>query len=281
MSASIPPPDPSAIPTSREPAPGAPPVSGPTAGAGRVPRQRSAGPPGSRGRRVVLVLVLVIAVVVVATLVSRAFRQARVESAVYRQPLSRVVVDTGTGSIDVRTGPAGSPVTVRRTLEWSLGSATSDEQVSGDVLSVHGRCDQRALGLWPCSVSYLVTVPPTTALILSTSTGSVQVRDVVDEIQARTSTGSVDIGGVRSASVSAQTSTGSVSVRFAAPPSSVTARASTGAVEVVVPGDGTAYDVQASTSTGHESVSVPVDSSSSRHISASTSTGSVEVRAAA
>jgi Putative adhesin len=280
MSASIPPPDPSAIPTSREPGPGAPPGSGSPGAVGRVPRQGPVGRPGSRGRRVMLVIVLVVAVGVVVALVSRAVRQTRVESAVYRQPVSRVVLDTATGSIDVRPGATGSPVTVQRTLQWSFGSASSEEQVSGDVLSVHGRCGQQMLDLWPCSVSYVVTVPPTTALTVSTSTGSVQVADVAGEVQARTSTGSVDIRGVRSASVSAQTSTGSVSLRFAAAPSSVTARASTGSVEVVVPGDGTSYDVQASTSTGHESVSVPVDSSSSRHISASTSTGSVEVRTA-
>jgi hypothetical protein len=243
-----------------------------------VPAEAPPGRSRSSWRVVVLVVVAVLAVGVGVALLGRAFRQTRVESTVYRQPVSRVVIDTSTGSIDIRPGDAGSPVTVQRSLEWSFGSASSDEKVSGGVLSVQGSC-QQTIGFGPCSVSYVVTVPPTTALTVSTSTGSVQVRDMSAGVQARTSTGSVALTGLRAGTVSAQTSTGSVLVQFAVPPSSVTAHASTGSVEVVVPADGTKYDVQASTSTGQQSVTLPIDSSSPRHITASTSTGSVEVRA--
>jgi hypothetical protein len=224
-----------------------------------------------------LLLVAVLAVGASLTLVSRAFRQTRVESAVYPQPVSRVVVDTSTGSIEVRRGDAGSTVTVQRTLEWSFGSAASQEAVSGDVLTVRARC-QKPVGFGSCSVSYVISVPATTAVSLTSSTGSLQVRDLAGDIEARASTGSVTLTGLRSSTVTAETSTGAVLVRFAAPPTSVSARASTGSVEVILPEDGTKYDVRASTSTGDQSVTVPVDSSSPRHVAASTSTGSVEVR---
>jgi Putative adhesin len=226
---------------------------------------------------IALVLVAVLAVGLVLAVLGRVFRHTRVESAVYRQPVSRVVVGTGTGSIDVRPGAAGSPVTVQRTLEWSLGRASSQEAVSGDVLTVRGRCE-KDVGFATCSVSYVLTVPAATAVNVTSSTGAVQVRDLSGDVQARTSTGSVDLTGLRAPAVTAETSTGSVVVRFAAPPSSVSARAGIGSVEVVLPGDGTAYDVRASTSTGRQSVRVPVDPSSTRHVTASTSTGSVEVR---
>jgi Putative adhesin len=227
---------------------------------------------------VALVVIAVLAVGVAVTLLGRAFQQTRVTSAVYRPPVSRVVVDTSTGSIDVRSGGPGSPVTVQRTMQWTFGSASSQEAVSGDVLNVRARCENLGFGM--CSVSYVVTVPAATAVTATSSTGSVQVRDLSGDVRARTSTGSVDLTGLRASTVTAETSTGSVLVRFAAPPSTVSARASTGSVEVILPRDGTKYDVQASTSTGHQTVTVPVDSGSPRHISASTSTGSVEVRTA-
>jgi len=217
---------------------------------------------------------------VALTLLSRAVRQTRVETAVYRQPVSRVVVDTSTGSIEVRRADAGSPITVQRTLEWSFGSASSQEAVSADVLTVQARC-QNTVGFGVCSVSYVISVPATTAVNLTSSTGSLQVRDLAGDVQARASTGSVELTGLQSSTVTAETSTGSVLVRFTAPPTSVSARASTGSVEVVLPEDGTKYDVRASTSTGQQSVTVPVDSGSPRHVTASTSTGSVDVRTAA
>jgi len=213
-------------------------------------------------------------------LLNVAFRQTRVETAVYTQPVSRVVVDTSTGSIEVRRGDAGSPIGVRRTLEWSYGSATSQEAVSGDVLMIRGRCGT-TIGFGSCSVSYVISVPEATAVNLTSSTGSVQVQGLSGDVQARTSTGSVELTALRSSTATAETSTGSVLVSFAAPPTSVNARASTGSVDVVLPHDGTTYDVRASTSTGHQSVTVPVDTSSPRHVIASTSTGSVQVRTAA
>jgi hypothetical protein len=245
-----------------------------------VPSEPSARRSRSPWRVLAVVLVAVLAVGVGLTLLGRAFRQTRVENAVYRQQVNHLVVDTGTGSIEVRRGDTGSPVTVQRKLEWSFGSASSQETVSGDVLTVQGRCEN-TLGFGTCAVSYVVTVPAATALNVSSSTGSVQARDLSGDVRARTNTGSVELTGLRASTVTAETSTGSVLVRFATPPSSVSARASTGSVEVVLPGDGTTYDVRASTSTGHQSVSVPLDSSSPRHVTASTSTGSVEVRSAA
>jgi hypothetical protein len=193
----------------------------------------------------------------------------------WSQPVTKVVVDTGTGSVELRTGAPGSPVVARRETRWSLGGVpTADEAVAGGVLTLRTSCR----GLWPCAVAYVVTVPPGVDVAVDTSTGSVEARGLDGDLEVGTSTGSIELTGLRSDRVDAQASTGSVELGFVEAPQDVRAGTSTGSVEVVVPADGTAYAVQTDTSVGSTEVAVPVDSSSSRRIDARTSTGSVEVR---
>ncbi len=223
-----------------------------------------------------IVAALVIAFSVVGV-VSGFTEQRRTTTFSYPQAVSRIVVDTSTGSVELRAGAAGSPVAVERRTRSALGSSpTSSETVAGDVLTLRARC--RGFGL--CGVAYTVTVPPGTAVAVDTSTGSVEASGLTGDLEVTTSTGSIELLGLRSARVAAQASTGSVELGFAAPPQDVRAETSTGSVEIVVPADGTAYAVQSSTSVGSSEVSVPVDSSSSRRIDARASTGSVEVRTA-
>jgi DUF4097 and DUF4098 domain-containing protein YvlB len=223
---------------------------------------------------------IVAAVVVVAAtvgVVANFTEQRRTATTTYAQAVSKVVVDTDTGSVELKAGTAGSPVVVEREERSSLGSsARSSESVSGSVLTV--RADCRGVIGW-CGVGYTVTVPPGTAVSVTTSTGSVEAAGLDGDLGVTTSTGSIELTGLRSARVTAEASTGSVELGFAAPPQDVRAETSTGSVEVVVPRDGTAYAVRDSTEVGSREVTVPVDSSSTRRIEATASTGSVEVRA--
>jgi hypothetical protein len=249
-----------------------PPVPSPPTPAGDRPPPSS----GVVAWRVVGGLVAAVIVVLsTAGVVSAFTEQRRTTTTTFPQALSKVVVDTGTGSVDLKGGRAGSQVVVERRTRSSLGTApTSSEAVAGSVLTLRGGC--RGLGL--CDVAYTVTVPPGTAVTVTTDTGSVDASGLDGDLDVTTSTGSIELDGLRSARVAAQASTGSVELGFAAPPQDVRAETSTGSVEVVVPGDGTAYAVQSSTSVGSSEVTVPVDSSSPRRIQARASTGSVEVR---
>jgi hypothetical protein len=203
--------------------------------------------------------------------------QRRTATKTYPPGLSKVVVETSTGSVDLRAGTNGSAVTVEQHVRSSFGSsARTQESVAADVLRLSGDCN----GFGLCSVGYTVTVPPGTAVEVTTSTGSVEAWGLDGDLDVTTSTGSIELTGLRSARVGVQASTGSVELAFAAAPQDVRAKTSTGSVEVVVPSDGTAYAVQSSTNVGSNEVSVPVDSSSSRRIEARASTGSVEVRPA-
>jgi hypothetical protein len=209
--------------------------------------------------------------------VSTFTEQRTANTTTYQQAIAKVVVETGTGDVEVREGRPGSGVVVERRTRSSWGTTpTASEAVAGDVLTLRGICR----GFWSCSVEYRITVPPGTALEATTSTGSIAAAGLDAEVSVTSSTGSIELTGLRSQRVQVEASTGSIELGFTAVPSDVRVEASTGDVEVVVPRDGTKYAVQTSTSTGSTDVAVPVDSSSSRRIEARTSTGSVEVRAA-
>jgi hypothetical protein len=225
----------------------------------------------------------VVAALVVAgsttSVVSRFFHQHRVETAVYSQTLTGMSIRTTTGDVRVAVGAPGSPVVVRRVLDWSFGTASSTETVTDGRLDIAARCSIR-LGVGECSVGYEVTVPPNLAVRLDSDTGDVDVTGPVGDLTASTDTGDVRIQGATSARVDASASTGDVTVELASPPRDVAAHSSTGDVLVVLPADGTSYDVRTSTSTGDATVTVPTDPGADRRIDASTSTGDVLVRAA-
>jgi DUF4097 and DUF4098 domain-containing protein YvlB len=225
----------------------------------------------------------VVAALVVAgttiSVVSRFFHQHRVETAVYTQTLSGMSIRTTTGDVRVAVGDPGSAVVVRRVLDWSFGTAGSTETVTDGQLDIAARCSI-GMGVGACSVDYEVTVPPNLAVRLDSDTGDVDVTGPVGNVTASTDTGDVRIHGARSARVDASASTGDVEVDFAAPPRDVAAHSSTGDVVVVLPADGTSYDVRTSTSTGDATVTVPTSPAAGRRIDASTSTGDMVVRAA-
>jgi len=246
-----------------------------------VPAPAAAPPPAGPGvvawRVVGGIVAAVIVVFAVGGVVASFTEQRRTATKAYPSGLSRIVVETSTGSVDLRAGAAGSVVTVEQSARSSFGSsAKTQESVTAGVLRLSGDCT----GFGICSVGYTVTVPPGTAVEVTTSTGSVEAWGLDGDLDVTTSTGSIELTGLRSSRVGVQASTGSVELVFAAAPQDVRAKTSTGSVEVVVPPDGTAYAVLSSTNVGSSDVTVPIDSSSPRRIEAQASTGSVEVRPA-
>lgn len=259
----------------------------PTPAQSLPPEPAFVAPPGPprRGPGIPLLRVVgsVVAALVVAgstvSVVSRFFHQHRVETAVYPQTVTGMSIRTSTGDVRVAVGASGSPVVVRRVLDWSFGTAGSTETVTDGQLDIAARCSIR-LGVGDCSVGYEVTVPPNLAVRLDSDTGDVDVTGPVGDLSASTDTGDVRVQGATSARVDASASTGDVTVELGSAPRDVTAHSSTGDVVVVLPADGTSYDVRTSTSTGNATVTVPTRPGADHRIDASTSTGDVLVKAA-
>jgi hypothetical protein len=229
-------------------------------------------------------------------IVAQFFEQHAVRTTTITEPVTRLVTDVSVGDVRVRTGQVGAPTRVTTTERWSFTRARTSVGESGGVLTVDGACSGDFFGA--CSVDLDVTVPPRTALELTTHTGDVRAVGVdgsvtattstgdvtltgvsSDDVQVRTSTGDVTLDSTATApTVQAATSTGGLTLRFTGAPSSVGARTSTGDITIRVPADAR-YEVTARTSTGSTEIDVPQDPASPHRIDASASTGDVLVRA--
>lgn len=239
-------------------------------------------PPAGSGITALRVVgtIVVLLVVAGATLdvITHLFHQHREESVSYAQPVNALSVRTSQGDVRVSVGATGSPVVVRRILEWSFGTAGSAESITNGTLDVAARCSG-GLGIGDCTVGYDITVPPGLAVTVHTSTGDVDATGPVGDLKVASSTGDVTLRGATSTRAEVDTSTGDVDVSFAAPARTVLVRTSTGDVTVVVPADGTGYDVQTASSTGDRTVDVPTSSTAGRLIDVRTSTGDIDVHA--
>ena len=186
-----------------------------------------------------------------------------------------LALDTGFESVDVAGSAAGTTVTMQRSYHWSLGRPTVRARQDGDVLRISSSCPfQVGIG---CTGTVRLVVPAGVQVRADTRDGHLTLRDLTGRLALTTRDGSVDARGLRSTSVSAQSSDGDVRLSFATAPSAVTGRSRDGSLVVLVPPDGTAYDVSTAVRDGSRKVSVPTDPQSAHRITLTASDGSVVV----
>jgi hypothetical protein len=204
-------------------------------------------------------------------------------------------VDLSFESVEVVGSANATSVSMTRSYTWSLGKPSISNRLDGDVLSIGSSCPF-SVGLG-CSGHVRLVVPKDMEVQVHNSDGSMTLRNIDGPIDLSTSDGSINASnltgpvtlhsddgsltatGLRSGEVEATTSDGSIRLSFAVAPSSVTADTGDGSIEVVVPSDGTAYQVTGTTGDGSRDVTVPTDSSSARHMQLSTGDGSLRVLA--
>jgi hypothetical protein len=228
------------------------------------------------------------------TLASLLARATEHRSATYHG-VRALDVDLSFESVEIVGSANTTSVSMTRSYTWSLSKPSISNRLEGDRLSIGSSCPF-SVGLGRSGHVRLV-VPKDVDVRLNTSDGSVTLRDLDGPLDLSTSDGSInasnltgrvklhsadgsmDATGLRSDEVEATTSDGSVRLNFEVAPSSVTADSGDGSIEVVVPSDGTAYNVTGTTGDGSRDVSVPLDSSSARHMQLSTGDGSLRVLA--
>ena len=131
-------------------------------------------------------------------------------------------VDTGSGSIDVRSGPGSEAiikgkVRVRKRMFWG-GSGNADEILSAvqdnppivleDDRLLVGKFEDRSLAK-RVSISYEIIVPANTEVIADTGSGSITIRDIAAPVNADTGSGSIKVENI-DGPVRADTGSGSV-----------------------------------------------------------------------
>ena len=241
------------------------------------PAAAAAPTPGGTGRAWLIGLGVTLAVLSVA------FGALDVAGTLARQTLHRSAAYANVRAVDVEVGDeavavvssSGNEVLLSRSVSYSLGRPHLSEKVEGDTLVVRSSCPV-PFGRG-CSGTLRLAVPASTRVRVHSSATSVRVSDLDGVLDLSSSAGSVVGTGLRSATVTADSSAGSVRLTFASAPSAVTATSSAGSVGVVVPRDDEGYRVDAGSSAGSTHVTVRTDSASSRRIRAHSSAGSVSV----
>lgn len=210
-----------------------------------------------------------------------------------------IVVET-TGHVNISVVPgAAKRLDLERTLFWTLDRPVVTEDWDGRTLRLDVHCPG---GDHPdgfaCQADYVLRVPAATDveavsrrlgtvsvsgvqgdLRLSTTVGDVVVDGTGGALRVRAQAGNVVGTGLRSAETDVETGTGSVDLRFAAPPGNVGAVVTTaGNVMVRVP-DGEAYEdgYNVRTDDGKATVEVRRDSAAPRRITALTGSGELSI----
>ncbi len=190
--------------------------------------------------------------------------------------LSTVVAHTDLGDIEVvEASPASTEVEVvtRRSGNWRLPRV--EQRRDGDRLVIEGFCQD---GWWGgCSTDLVVRVPRGLVVDVRSDVGDVTVRGGFTDVSMESATGDLRGESLAAESVHAANDVGDIDLEIAAPGRSVVASSSVGDITVVVPDDGTAYDVHMKTDVGDPRTDVPQDSTSARTIRATSSVGDVQV----
>jgi hypothetical protein len=186
-------------------------------------------------------------------------------------PVSTLVVTTHIGNVTV-SGSAGSGVSVTEQLAYSNSQPTLTHSVSGGTLTVGYNCPFQVV----CGVAYVITVPRTVNVQVSTGTGAVRLSGLGGSVSVKADAGFIDATSMSSAVASFSTDAGGIDASFTAAPTTLSAGTKAGGVTLHVPGTVT-YQVNAHTYIGKTTISVPQATSAPRTITASSDIGAVSV----
>ena len=198
------------------------------------------------------------------------------------------------GSIEI-VGDDVDAVHIDAHISDGLVATRFTQEVVGDRLQVRVRCRLVIEDQW-CSADLRIVIPRDLEVKVRSSDDSVPLRGLAGRVDAESSNASVeaeslsgatrlhsDNGSVRASrlrteSIQADSSNGSVRLEFATAPLSAIARSDNGSVDVAVPRGEEGYAVDISSGNGSTRNLVASDPDSERRIVAHSNNGSVTVR---
>lgn len=209
----------------------------------------------------------------------------------YRHAIDLIIVDVGSGDVDLSAGDAGQ-ATVHRRLTWSWFRPTVIETWDGNTLSLRYRCHGVFLA-GGCGVDYRLSVPAGVAVDVRTGSGDIHIRDLTGpltlhsgsgdlavshaggRLSLNTGSGDVNAAGLTATSVRARTGSGDVALRFDGAPSDVAADTGSGDVRVFVPSG--PYRVSTRTGSGEVALRVATDPEAPAWITVQTGSGDITI----
>jgi hypothetical protein len=236
----------------------------------------------------------------------------RSEHRVLRGVVTEIRIDGSAGDVTL-VPSAGRDVVVDSRAHGTLWLPKLETRIDGDHVTVRGACHVVVFG--SCGATFVVHVPEGIAVRVKSSSGDVRASGLSGPVNLQVSSGDVEVtalsGGttahVSSGDISARglagqvvlesssgdvvgselnagfveahASSGDVDVDLATVPKGVNASSSSGDVSISVPrGSGEAYDARVDTSSGDRQLGVRLDSTSERRLRAVTSSGDVAIR---
>jgi len=213
------------------------------------------------------------------------------QSQTYQKQINRIEFELDAGNITLSPGDSSS-VHVARTLHWRTTKPTIKEDFSGQTMRVTLTCPQQD----GCSVDFTIELPAAVAVQVHTQAGDVKITDITGALDVTNASGDISVNnavgavritgdsgqvngaGLHSPTFTAQTNSGDIKVAFSDAPQTVDAKTQSGDVSVTVPRSSDNYRAQADTNSGRRTVSVDVNSSSSRSVTAKTDAGDVTIK---
>ncbi|HEX5295033.1 MAG TPA: hypothetical protein VFX25_39695 [Streptosporangiaceae bacterium] len=210
------------------------------------------------------------------------------------RPVTALLVDAPAGSVSISPG-TGRRVTVSATAAWLVRRPAVTQAWAGSTLRVTAACPrlnpfedcQESLDIHvPAGLTVRVSVGSgsvsafslTGPLHLSGTSGALMLNDVRGPVWAAVTSGNVTAQGEGAAAVHASAGSGSLELRFAAPPQLLALAVGSGSADVTVP-PGTRYRVSVRTRAGVVNIQRGLgDSTSGQVITASVGTGFLAVR---
>jgi hypothetical protein len=211
--------------------------------------------------------------------------QSETHSETFTQPTAGVDVTVEVGRIALNASADGSLVVDRET-RWRGEKPEAHEAWSGETFTIDGECDDRLVVFWggdDCEVDYTLALPSGATAKAENSVGEITMDGIDGAIDVETSVGSVEGENLRASETRVESSVGSISLEYAEVRGDITVIAGTGDVEIVVPDDGTTYDVVFQSDIGSEDIAIATDPSSRADyvIRVESSVGDLTVRYAA
>ena len=212
------------------------------------------------------------------------------------RPVKLLRIDDTGGSVTVDAGPPGQ-VRLREDLDWVLRKPKVEHRWDGDTLLVTVLCPDgsgpfHALG---CRADVRIEVPADTAVQsvaaagsttvsgisgavdLSAGSGPVTLTAVVGPVTVSTASGPVQGDGLRSPRVQVQSTSGPITLNFAAAPAVATVGSTSGPIDIGVP-RGPRYRATARSASGPASVGDGLDDPAATSLLTATSaSGPVDI----
>jgi hypothetical protein len=230
-------------------------------------------------RRNVAIAALVVAVMVVAALVTAARDSAAGRSATSRAvsvtaaPAATVDFQGTPGLVRIVAADTGQ-VRLTGQLDWKRHAPVVVDRRTdhGHVLTLSYRCAASS----PCTGTYRLVVPRHTAIVLRQPSGHVIVSGLAGSLRITARSVDISATGLRSPSLVATITSGHLGATFVTPPRQLGITLTSAQATVWLPA-GAGYAVTQQVTAGYVHVGIPQDASATRTVTATISSGELEL----